>query len=105
MRTVKAVLLTASAFKRAMPQENEENLLHRALGDCNVPKLLAEDIPLFKGIMADLFPDIEIKERDYKDLLETIREVCKQMKLQGIPEFEEKCLQVYETQRVIYFLF
>jgi len=41
----------------------------RAISDCNVPKFLSGDIPLFKGIIKDLFPSIDLKTPNY-ELLE-----------------------------------
>ena len=36
-----------------------------SLQDANIPKFLAEDVPLFKSILDDLFPGIVPPDRDY----------------------------------------
>lgn len=47
MRAVKSVLVMAGTLKRSEPTLNEEVVLIRAMRDSNVPKFLADDLPLF----------------------------------------------------------
>jgi dynein heavy chain, axonemal len=68
MRAVKSVLVIAGNLKRANPQVPEEVLLIRAMRDANVPKFLADDLPLFHAIVQDLFPNVVIPEEDSTEL-------------------------------------
>ncbi|KAG2769665.1 Dynein alpha chain, flagellar outer arm [Phytophthora cactorum] len=56
LRAVKSVLCVAGAFKRAEPDIPETDLLMRALRDFNIPKIVAEDMVVFFGLLGDLFP-------------------------------------------------
>ena len=56
LRALKAVLVMAGALKRASPEMPEALVLMRALRDMNLPKFVYADVPLFLGLIRDLFP-------------------------------------------------
>lgn len=50
---------------KVMTENEESYILMHSLQDANIPKFLAEDVPLFKSILDDLFPGITPPDRDY----------------------------------------
>ena len=83
LRALKAVLVMAGELKRGSPDLNEvcaivyvliiptyilyyhdtiisqDMVLMRALRDMNLPKFVFEDVPLFLGLIGDLFPGLD----------------------------------------------
>ena len=58
----------AGSLRRKNPDLPEDVVLIRAMRDSNVPKFLEHDLPLFRGIITDLFPGVLIKDVDYGNL-------------------------------------
>jgi dynein heavy chain len=97
MRAVKTVITRAGNLKREDSKMNEDVLLLRALRDVNVPKFLKQDLPLFEGIISDLFPKVDKPDIDYGTLMNSIIVTTKEQGLQPVDPFLEKCVQLYET--------
>lgn len=72
MRAVKSVLVMAGALRRKDPDVSEDIVLIRAMRDSNVPKFLSHDLPLFFGIIQDLFPSVQVPFIDYGSLKKSI---------------------------------
>lgn len=100
MRAVKSVLVMAGTLKRDNPNLPEDVVLIRAMRDSNIPKFLADDLPLFKALIQDLFPKVIIPEVDYGELQSQICESIKEHKLEEKPEFITKVIQLFDTFNV-----
>jgi dynein heavy chain len=74
MRAVKSIILAAGGLKSDYPDEDEFKLVLRAISDCNIPKFISEDIPLFEGIISDLFPTTDKAKPNYDALVSCIND-------------------------------
>ncbi|XP_039271711.2 dynein axonemal heavy chain 6-like [Styela clava] len=100
MRAVKSVLVMAGSLKRENPDIHEDIVLIRALRDSNLPKFLTQDAQLFRAILSDLFPGVEIPEHDYGIFQSTIQDCMMEKELQPIMSMVKKVIQLYETMLV-----
>ncbi|XP_052747260.1 dynein axonemal heavy chain 7 [Bicyclus anynana] len=96
MRAVKSVLRAAGALKLRYPDEVEDVILLRSIKDVNLPKFLEHDVPLFMGIIGDLFPGLPLPEAGLPHLVACLKEACGPLNLQANDFFIEKVLQLYE---------
>ena len=72
LRALKSVLVMAGSLKRGYPELGEDAVLMRALRDMNMPKFVYDDVPLFQGLINDLFPGLRPKRVGYEDLKDHI---------------------------------
>jgi dynein heavy chain len=96
MRAVTTVIRAGGNLKRAEPHADEMVLLLRALQDVNIPKFLEMDLPLFEGIISDLFPGKKRPELNYGALMATMKAEIKRNGLQPVGFFKTKVIQLYE---------
>lgn len=65
LRAIKTVLVVAGSLKRGDPGSAEDQVLMRALRDFNIPKIVTDDLPVFMGLIGDLFPALDVpRKRD-----------------------------------------
>jgi dynein heavy chain len=68
LRTLKTVLVLAGGLKRQYAELDERIVLMRVLRDSNMPKFTFEDVPLFMGMINDLFPGLECPRVQFESL-------------------------------------
>jgi dynein heavy chain len=76
----------AGQLKRMYAEMPEDLVLMRALRDMNMPKFVFDDVPLFFGLISDLFPGLRADRVGYENLKEIITE---NMEAQGLKHAEE----------------
>jgi dynein heavy chain len=97
MRNVKSCLTAAGHLKTANPSESEDWLIVRAICDCNLPRFVSADIPLFNGIVKDLFPSVEMRANERELLVSALHSRIAATNLQAVPNFVNKCIELYDT--------
>lgn len=73
LRALKSVLVMAGGLKRRYGDMPEDLVLMRALRDSNMPKFVYEDVPLFMGLIEDLFPNMDCPRVGYECLKEEVK--------------------------------
>lgn len=91
MRAVKSIILAAGKLKRESDAP-DDILVLRAIEDCNLPKFTQKDVPLFKAIISDLFPDANPEERSYGELAGKIKQSINQEHLTYNDRFYTKII-------------
>lgn len=96
MRAVTSVINAAGYLKKSLTNQEEEQILLRALKDVNISKFLSFDIPLFENIIEDLFPNIKKPQYNYSILNKAVNEVIENFNLHLNDYFREKVYQLHD---------
>jgi dynein heavy chain, axonemal len=100
LRALKSVLVMAGALKRGSPGMSESLVLMRALRDMNLPKFVYDDVPLFLGLINDLFPGLDcprVRYPSFNDQVEAELAAGGYKVLTDQGEQVDKVIQLYET--------
>ncbi|KAL7295702.1 hypothetical protein TKK_0011053 [Trichogramma kaykai] len=96
LRALKSVLNMAGQLKRTSGNLSENVVLMRALRDMNLPKFIFDDVPLFLGLIKDLFPGLDCPRVRYPDFNDAVEKALQSKGYIVIPEQVDKVVQMYE---------
>ena len=96
MRAVSTVIKAAGWLKQHNSQENEDFIVLKAIKTANLPKFYNQDIPLFFGIVKDLFPNVE-EPHETDPICNSITNAIIEYRLTENTKFFNKVYQIYST--------
>ncbi|RZF49077.1 hypothetical protein LSTR_LSTR008363 [Laodelphax striatellus] len=105
LRAIKSVLVVAGSLKRGDPGRPEEEVLMRALRDFNIPKIITDDVPIFMGLIGDLFPALDVPRKRDMDFERTVKQAAMDLLLQPEDNFILKVVQLEELLEVRHSVF
>ncbi|TKC53905.1 hypothetical protein EI555_010029, partial [Monodon monoceros] len=70
-----------------------KQVLMRALRDFNMPKIVTDDIPVFLGLVGDLFPALDVPRRRVPHFEQMVRQSTMELRLQPEESFILKVLR------------
>ncbi|KAM3605484.1 uncharacterized protein V6R79_026173 [Siganus canaliculatus] len=105
LRAIKSVLVVAGSLKREDRNRPEEQVLMRALRDFNLPKIVTSDVPIFLGLISDLFPQLDVPRKKDPDLENAVRQSVSELHLQPEENFILKVTQLEELLAVRHSVF
>uniref|UniRef100_A0A1A9ZFQ2 AAA+ ATPase domain-containing protein n=1 Tax=Glossina pallidipes TaxID=7398 RepID=A0A1A9ZFQ2_GLOPL len=97
LRSLNSVLRMAGVMRRLSEDLPEAVVLMRVLRDMNFPKFIFEDVPLFLGLIKDLFPGVDCPRIGYPDFNAAVRHCLVNDGYILLPDQEDKVVQMYET--------
>ncbi|NXF09729.1 DYH9 protein, partial [Smithornis capensis] len=105
LRAIKSVLVVAGSLKRADPERAEEQVLMRSLRDFNIPKIVTDDVPVFLGLVGDLFPALDVPRKRDLNFEASVRQAVLELRLQPEDNFVLKVVQLEELLTVRHSVF
>lgn len=74
----------------------------RALRDFNIPKIISDDVPVFMGLIGDLFPSLDVPRKRDQDFEKTVKQAAVDLLLQPEENFILKVLVLSFISRYIW---
>uniref|UniRef100_A0A8C4YFM3 Dynein axonemal heavy chain 11 n=1 Tax=Gopherus evgoodei TaxID=1825980 RepID=A0A8C4YFM3_9SAUR len=105
LRAVKSVLVVAGSLKRGDKNRPEDQVLMRTLRDFNLPKIVTDDIPIFMGLISDLFPALDAPRRRDLQFEQMVKQSTLELHLQPEESFIFKVVQLEELLAVRHSVF
>ncbi|XP_041102237.1 dynein heavy chain 11, axonemal-like [Polyodon spathula] len=105
LRAVKSVLVVAGSLKRGDKSRPEDQVLMRALRDFNLPKIVTDDVPIFNGLIGDLFPALNVPRKRDLEFEQMVRQSTLDLCLQPEESFVLKVVQLEELLAVRHSVF
>lgn len=105
LRAIKSVLVVAGSLKRSDKERPEDQVLMRALRDFNIPKIVTDDVPVFMGLIGDLFPALDVPRKRDPELEKMVKQSTIDLKLQPEEGFILKVIQLQELLQVRHSVF
>nr|XP_060488661.1 dynein axonemal heavy chain 11 isoform X2 [Panthera onca] len=105
LRAIKSVLVVAGSLKRGDKNRPEDQVLMRALRDFNMPKIVTDDIPVFLGLVGDLFPALDVPRQRAPHFEQIVRQSTLELHLQPEETFILKVAQLEELLTVRHSVF
>ncbi|XP_071673760.1 dynein axonemal heavy chain 9-like isoform X6 [Patagioenas fasciata] len=100
LRAIKSVLVVAGSLKRDDPERPEDRVLMRSLRDFNIPKIVTDDVPVFMGLIGDLFPALDVPRKRDLNFESFVRQAVLDLRLQAEDNFVLKVVQLEELLTV-----
>ncbi|RLN78111.1 hypothetical protein BBJ28_00010518 [Nothophytophthora sp. Chile5] len=105
LRAVKSVLVVAGSFKRAEPKLSEQEILMRSLRDFNLPKIVEQDLLVFRGLLSDLFPKLNLPRKVDEAMEKYVHVACEDRGLWPHEQFLLKVIQLEELLAIRHCVF
>ena len=106
LRTLGTVLSMAGNLKRniksisGQEKRDEDKIILSSLEDANFPKFIAEDIKLFKALLTDLFPGVELDEPQTQFFDQQINQVMEKENIDPSPFTISKVQQLIDIMNI-----
>ncbi|KAM9820319.1 LOW QUALITY PROTEIN: dynein axonemal heavy chain 2 [Neosynchiropus ocellatus] len=99
LRALSCLLRHAGRKRRCCPDvSDEEEILLMAVKDMHLAKLTSADLPVFAGLLQDLFPSVDAPAAHHKELEEAVEAELRHSGYQVTSFSTSKVLQLYETK-------